>query len=81
MKIKMNESVEIEMKERNIHYFFTLSFRNLPPQFPQDKPCITVQPAVRHPWVDVNSKVSNCPNINNVCNIFLFNDSHSFVAI
>lgn len=38
---------------------------NLPPQFPQDKPSITVQPAVRHPWVDANSKVSNCPSINN----------------
>ncbi|XP_045205161.1 vacuolar protein sorting-associated protein 37A-like [Mercenaria mercenaria] len=38
---------------------------NLPPQFPQDKPSITVQPAVRHPWVDSNSKVINCPNINN----------------
>lgn len=36
----------------------------LPPQFPQDKPVITIQPPVRHLWVDVNSKVVNCPNIN-----------------
>ncbi|KAL4230475.1 Vacuolar protein sorting-associated protein 37A [Mactra antiquata] len=38
---------------------------NLPPQFPQDKPVITVQPPVRHPWVDMNSKVSGCSSINN----------------
>lgn len=48
------------------------NFRNLPPQFPQDKPCIKVQPPVRHPWVDSNSKVVGCPNLNNVCKTYFY---------
>ncbi|KAH3834383.1 vacuolar protein sorting-associated protein 37A-like isoform X2 [Dreissena polymorpha] len=36
----------------------------LPPQFPQDRPCVEVSPPVRHPWVDTNSVVVNCPSIN-----------------
>ncbi|KAH9508254.1 Vacuolar protein sorting-associated protein 37A [Bulinus truncatus] len=38
---------------------------NLPPQFPSEKPVLTVQPAVTHPWVDMQMKVIGCPNINN----------------
>ncbi|CAG5128487.1 unnamed protein product [Candidula unifasciata] len=38
---------------------------NLPSQFPSEKPVITVQPAVTHPWVDSQMKVVGCPNINN----------------
>ncbi|XP_055895539.1 vacuolar protein sorting-associated protein 37A-like [Biomphalaria glabrata] len=38
---------------------------NLPAQFPSEKPILTVQPAVTHPWVDLQMKVVGCPNINN----------------
>lgn len=37
----------------------------LPPQFPQDGPVVTVEPQVRHPWVDQHMKVTGCANINN----------------
>ncbi|CAL1536611.1 unnamed protein product [Lymnaea stagnalis] len=38
---------------------------NLPQQFPSDKPTLTVQPAVSHPWVDMQMKIVGCPSINN----------------
>ncbi|XP_005100077.1 vacuolar protein sorting-associated protein 37A [Aplysia californica] len=38
---------------------------NLPAQFPSEKPVLTVQPAVGHPWVDAQMKVVGCPNVNN----------------
>ncbi|XP_071088068.1 vacuolar protein sorting-associated protein 37A-like [Haliotis cracherodii] len=44
----------------NINLIITLS-----PQFPQDKPSVTVQPPLTHPWVDIQMKVVGCPNINN----------------
>lgn len=37
----------------------------LPPQFPGDRPTLTIQPAVNHPWVDANMKVIGCPSLNN----------------
>lgn len=37
----------------------------LPPQFPQDAPVVTVEPSLRHPWVDTQMKVTGCANINN----------------
>ena len=44
-------------------FFF---YSTLPPQFPQDAPVVTVEPPVRHPWVDTQMKVTGCANINNV---------------
>ncbi|KAK3576424.1 hypothetical protein CHS0354_025185 [Potamilus streckersoni] len=38
---------------------------SLPPQFPQDKPTVTVEPRVIHPWVDQQGKVIGCANLNN----------------
>ncbi|KAL3880386.1 hypothetical protein ACJMK2_032630 [Sinanodonta woodiana] len=38
---------------------------SLPPQFPQDKPIVTVEPRVIHPWVDQQGKVIGCSNLNN----------------
>ncbi|GFR90672.1 vacuolar protein sorting-associated protein 37A-like [Elysia marginata] len=37
----------------------------LPPQFPGERPTLTIQPAVNHPWVDANMKVIGCPSLNN----------------
>ncbi|XP_041359392.1 vacuolar protein sorting-associated protein 37A-like [Gigantopelta aegis] len=36
----------------------------LPVSFPQEKPTVTVQPHLTHPWVDVQMKVVGCSNIN-----------------
>ncbi|KAK3777036.1 hypothetical protein RRG08_008889 [Elysia crispata] len=37
----------------------------LPPQFPGEKPTLTIQPAVNHPWVDAQMKVVGCSSLNN----------------
>lgn len=38
---------------------------SLPPQFPQEKPVVTVQPPARHAWVDAQSKITGCPSLIN----------------
>uniref|UniRef100_A0A0B6ZEB2 VPS37 C-terminal domain-containing protein n=1 Tax=Arion vulgaris TaxID=1028688 RepID=A0A0B6ZEB2_9EUPU len=38
---------------------------NLSAHFPSEKPALTVQPAVSHPWVDAQMKIVGCANINN----------------
>jgi hypothetical protein len=41
--------------------------RALTAQFPQEKPIVTVTPAVTHPWVEPGTyRVTGCPGINNV---------------
>lgn len=35
----------------------------LPPQFPQDKPIVSVTPPVRHPWVSPTMEVVGCPGL------------------
>ncbi|GFN82167.1 vacuolar protein sorting-associated protein 37a-like [Plakobranchus ocellatus] len=37
----------------------------LPAQFPGERPVLTIQPAVNHPWVDAQMKVVGCPSLNN----------------
>ena len=49
----------------------SISCRKLPAPFPQDRPCVEVSPPVRHPWVDGNMNVVNCPQINSVRSIFM----------
>jgi len=37
---------------------------SLPVQFPSEKPCVFVSPAMDHPWVDENMQVKGCTQLN-----------------
>ncbi|KXJ26226.1 vacuolar protein sorting-associated protein 37A [Exaiptasia diaphana] len=43
----------------------TMSFNvTLPPQFPNEKPVVTVSPPIQHPWVNDQMVVVGCPSLN-----------------
>ena len=51
----------------NIRILFVAVYRTLSPDFPQEKPTVTVTPPLTHPWVNDHMHVTGCPGVNNVC--------------
>lgn len=68
---KVNPKIQEIFRDVEYHVPFVSGNTNvllrvsLPPQFPQEKPVVTVQPPARHAWVDALSKVTGCPSLNN----------------
>ncbi|GAB1607542.1 vacuolar protein sorting-associated protein 37A-like [Argonauta hians] len=67
---KVNPKIQEVFRDVEYHVSFVSGSTNvclrvsLPPQFPQEKPVVTIQPPAKHAWVDSQSKVVGCPALN-----------------
>ncbi|XP_029651781.1 vacuolar protein sorting-associated protein 37A-like [Octopus sinensis] len=67
---KVNPKIQEVFRDVEYHVSFVSGSTNvclrvsLPPQFPQEKPVVTIQPPAKHPWVDSQSKVVGCSSLN-----------------
>ena len=45
-------------------------FSSLPPQFPEERPAVSVSPKASHPWISEQMLVVGCTGVNNVSEVF-----------
>ncbi|EDV24498.1 uncharacterized protein TRIADDRAFT_56353 [Trichoplax adhaerens] len=59
--VKSQEFRIVASSTNNATYYLNI---NLPPQFPDEKPILSVYPSCRHPWINEQMIVTGCPAIN-----------------